>query len=80
MKVAILEGIHPYASLKEYSGLVDANDRCNIIAANNVDLGAPAGRIDGSDSDVQINVPEENSIPLRGIEVEGDSCKSLITV
>ena len=80
MKDAILEGIHPYASLKEYSGLVDANDRCNIIPANYGDLGAPAGRIDGSDSDVQINVPEENSIPLRGIEVEGDSCKSLITV
>ncbi|KAJ6363384.1 hypothetical protein OIU78_003539 [Salix suchowensis] len=76
VKDAILEGIHPYASLKEYSGLVDANDRCNIIPVNYGDLGAPAGRIDGSDSDGQINAPEENFIPLRGIEVEGDSCNS----
>jgi len=65
VKDAILEGIHPYASLKEYSGLVDANDG---------DLGAPAGRIDGSGTDGQINAPEKNSIPLRGIEVEDDSC------
>ncbi|KAI9392160.1 hypothetical protein POPTR_006G054401v4 [Populus trichocarpa] len=65
VKDAILEGIHPYASLKEYSGLVDANDG---------DLGAPAWRIDGSGTDGQINAPEENSIPLRGIEVEDDSC------
>lgn len=38
MKDAILEGIHPYASLKEYSGLVDANDG---------DLGAPQGGLMG---------------------------------
>ena len=53
---------------------MDANDRCNRISANYRDLGAPAGRIDGSDTDGQINAPEENFIPLRGIEVEGNSC------
>nr|TKR98373.1 hypothetical protein D5086_0000205080 [Populus alba] len=75
MPKCILEkGIHPYASLKEYSGLVDANDRCNRISANYRDLGAPAWRIDGSDTDEKINAPEENFIHLRGIEVEGDSC------
>ncbi|KAJ6912758.1 hypothetical protein NC651_015262 [Populus alba x Populus x berolinensis] len=70
----VLQSILQRASLKEYSGLVDANDRCNKISANYKDLGAPIGRIDESDTDVQINAPEENSIPLKRIEVEGNSC------
>lgn len=64
VKDAILEGIHPYASLKEYSELVNANDRGNRITTDYGDDGAPVGRIGGSDTDGQINPPEESSIPL----------------
>ena len=65
MKDAILEGFHPYASLKEYSELVNANDRGNRITTDYGDDGAPVGRIDGSDTDGQIKPPEESPIHLQ---------------
>ncbi|KAJ6425824.1 hypothetical protein OIU84_026411 [Salix udensis] len=62
VKDAILEGFHPYASLKEYSELVNANDRGNRITTDYGDDGAPVGRIDGSDTDGQMKPPDESPI------------------
>ncbi|KAJ6316675.1 hypothetical protein OIU78_019874 [Salix suchowensis] len=45
VKDAILEGFHPYASLKEYSELVNANDRGNRITTDYGDDGAPGKTI-----------------------------------
>ncbi|KAJ6756319.1 RING/FYVE/PHD ZINC FINGER SUPERFAMILY PROTEIN [Salix purpurea] len=64
VKDAILEGFHPYASLKEYSELVNANDRGNRITTDYGDDGAPVGRVDGSDTDGQMKPPDESPIHL----------------
>ncbi|KAL3585360.1 hypothetical protein D5086_012227 [Populus alba] len=58
------------ASFPKIEALILHGEGCNPLG----DLGAPAWRIDGSDTDEKINAPEENFIHLRGIEVEGDSC------
>ncbi|CAK7350336.1 unnamed protein product [Dovyalis caffra] len=52
VKDAILEGTHPYALLKEHSGLVSANDRRNRNSADNGNLNAMRANPNSNNSDL----------------------------